>query len=308
MLDFHIDTIEIEADNFVDTSKIIIPEINGNKEITGISHVQNTGNKRNNRYKINFVKCCGIDTEKLFIIAKKILINPVIVRIDFAFDDYTRDYDENFKITQLLLSCVANYKGIKNNYKSLDFMDNNANLSLKSGFDKFKGDYAIEYYNKEKQMKRKNSTTKIKSRFEIRQRFLKIELNQIYNYNKLHSIIYKVILQDCIKIIHTAIDKNHYKETVLYLGNKLIKKYASQDKYSLEDFIIKYDDLIYVSQLVTQLFRQYKYLNKDTAKNKASEFRRNKKIKVFDRADLTAIFEEFKEAIEDFSNRYKASK
>lgn len=310
---FSIHTIEITADNLIDTTMIdgidLIRSYTKPDSTTGYRH----------KYKINankFKLIAGnntLDSDSpaqnevttyseynailSYLIDQYGFINSIITRIDYRSDEYNIPYERLYKLAKFVILLIADYHSLTNIFESTDPIKIILE-TVRAQNDNFE----IEYYNKAEQAPK----YKVQSRLELRAKKL-----YYADQGKIQAE-----LTNWIERLYTVIDKNckvkddQGKQTteinrlLSRINNGLIEQYHKDKKNGetvyLSEFIHEYRTSFFTT---AQLVNFYQLAGDRNPRTAVSKYKRRRKIELFTPADLRAYVDIISAAAANFSEK-----
>ena len=177
------------------------------------------------------------------------LANPVKTRIDFRFDFYGEDYEKSSKLNKLLLLLIAEKYEVKNRYQCIDMLTaEQKTLCIKNKY------IEVEAYNKAIQ----EENSMINCRIEFRSKAL---YDNIDEENKEKKEMEKWFVR-----MGSATTAENFNRLVAKLNEHIIEHYNKEKaSRSFDDmsFIYKYEDFIFTSRQMKDLFAAMGYQRAD---------------------------------------------
>lgn len=261
-------TVQLSADNFVDTEyPYFVHDKSRQREKEHYRYIGNIAKTGFNPRLLSGVKSAIDRMEN-----EPQLINPRIVRIDYAADDYFNDYENMFKINLCLISLAAMDAAAKNNYKCKSILQPQKNRTIKYSTKYIE----MEYYNKEVEESTKDKPhSGIKGRFEYRVK----SLYDIYKTDKYRGREPALELTKTILHLERLVCNDELYEILQNrINDELIQGYSlamQQNIYSKTDeFITEYREHIFARSQLVDLYARIGYDNPEKA---ASRYKTNHK-------------------------------
>lgn len=245
-----IDTLEVQSPTFADTYPFFTHD--ATRRMTTEEGTEKY------KYRVNPDKTL-IDTSTFdgyqkamdYIYRVSALVNPVKTRIDFRFDFYGEDYERTSKTNKLLLLLIAEKYHIKNRYQCIDMLTTEKKtLCVKNKH------IEVEAYNKAIQ----EPESCIPCRLEIRSKALYYdeeeetkELRELHNW---FTRIASATTAENLNILTGELNKH-----ILARYTKE-KPTISSKKFDMA-FLYKYEDFIFTSKQMKELFTAMGYTRPD---------------------------------------------
>lgn len=208
------------------------------------------------KYRINPDKTL-IDTSTLegysaamkYVYEVSALSNPVKTRIDFRFDFYGEDYERTSKANKLLLLLIAEKYEVKNRYQCIDMLTTEQKtLCIKNKY------IEVEAYNKAVQ----EPNSCIPCRVEFRSKALYDDDEE--ERKELRE------LEKWFARIASATTADNFNRVIEALNVHIMERYAKEKQSrSFDDmaFLYKYEDFIFTSKQMRELFVAMGYVRAD---------------------------------------------
>lgn len=229
-----------------------------------------------------------------YLMQEQELINPVITRIDFRFDEYDLEYTQLYKLAKFLTLLIADYYSISNIFESKDPIKIILE-TIRAQSDNFE----IEFYNKAEQAPKYN----IKSRLELRAKKLYTP-----DSGKVQSELAK-----CIERLYTVIDKKcivkgdngeqmtEVQRLLTRINNGLLRQYAVDkakgETVYISEFIHEYRASFFTT---AQLVDFYERAGVNNAKIAVSKYKHRRKLELYELSDLRAYVDKISAAADRF--------
>lgn len=177
------------------------------------------------------------------------LVNPVKTRIDFRFDFYGEDYERSSKLNKLLLLLLAEKYEVKNRYQCIDMLTTEQKtLCIKNKY------IEVEAYNKT--IEEPNSL--INCRVEFRSKALYDDIDEDGKERK--------ELEKWFVRMGSATTAENFNTIITKLNEHIMERYY-KDRVSrtFDDmaFVYKYEDFIFTSRQMKDLFAAMGYSRAD---------------------------------------------
>lgn len=222
------------------------------------------------------------------------LINPVITRIDYRFDEYDLEYTRLYKLAKFLTLLIADFYSIDNIFESKDPIKIILE-TIRAQNDKFE----MEFYNKAEQAPKYN----VKCRLELRAKKLyssddgKIQIELAKWIERLYTVIDK----KCIVENDNGEKMTEIQRLLTRINTGLLKQYAADkakgETVYISEFVHEYRTSFFTTG---QLVDFYERAGVNNAKIAVSKYKRRRKIELFEPSDLRAYVDKISAAADQF--------
>ncbi len=274
----HIDTLELTSPTYIIGTYEFLSHDTSRRMTT------DDGQTEKYKYRINPEKTM-IDTSTIggyknamaHIMAVTAFTNPVKTRIDFAFDFYGEDYERTSKANKLLLLLIAEKYEVKNRYQCIDMLTTDQKtLCIKNKY------IEVEAYNKAIQ----EPSGCIPCRVEFRSKALYDDEDED---NKELRELNKWFVR--LGSVTTA---DNFNTVIAKLNEHIIERYHKEKasrNFNDMAFLYKYEDFIFTTKQIKELFSAMGYTRTDKKLGKyRKEYKGVEFFSLRDIRDYTLIF------------------
>lgn len=218
------------------------------------------------------------------------LINPVKTRIDFRFDLYSGLYADVFKLNKLLLLLLAEYCDIKNRYQCVDmFTAELKTLCIKNQY------IEAEAYNKAIQ----EPDSGVMCRLELRSK-------RLY-YDDAEAKKELIELDKWFVRLANCTTPLNFNRLIQGLNDNLMERYREgQERKAfakIAEFVTKYEDFIFSTKQLSDLYRRMGYKNPDS---QATKYKRSHKLECFSLNDIRKYAKAIRSSAEKFCKSHES--
>ena len=196
------------------------------------------------------------------------LVNPVKTRIDFRIDSFDDNYNELLKLNKLLILLISEQYKVNNRYESRD------PLTLQELTIRVQNE-RIEVENYNKAIEEPNGD--VKSRLEFRSKKLYDDTAETAKENR--------EFQKWCDRLDKSVTAENFERLQKKLTNVLVNEYkrAARNGVTVSQFLYKYENSIFTSRQLTELYRQLGYKDPE---QQAKKYKSRHKVEYFSMKNL----------------------